>query len=248
MSSFGRRTAPATVLVNVYDLALPANEFLFPVGLGLYHSGVEIGGSEYTYADAAGVFAHAPRAVPDHAPFRQQIDMGQCDASLVPGAIAALSASDSKFGPHEYNVLQNNCNHFTRALVWHLLKKPIPGYINRLADMGACCSCLIPKQLLQNAPVNNEAENKSETSAFLVRAPANRTMATTNNSTTAGGSSTTTAFFQGHGAKLGGGSASLSSSLAADALTDRREKARMAALARLERQQQQQGNDSDKSH
>jgi len=231
MSSFGRRTAPVSVLLNVYDLA-PANEFLFPAGLGLYHSGVEIFGTEYTFADTAGVFSHPPKAVPN-AKFRQQIDLGSCDPGSVQSAISALS-SDEKFGPNDYNVIQNNCNHFSKALVWKLLQKQIPGYVNRMADIGAFCSCLIPKSLLENAPVNED--NKSETNSFLVKAPPNRStnVVATSNSSSLG-------VFGGSGATLGGGP----SSTTADALTDRREKARMAALARLERQQQQ--NDSDKS-
>ena len=241
MTSFGRRSAPVSVALNVYDLA-PVNELIHPVGLGLYHTGVEISGSEYTFADSAGIFSHPPRSVPQ-AKFREQIDLGSFDgaengaAALVQSAIRALS--EEKFGPNDYHILQNNCNHFAKALVWKLLQKQIPAYINRMADIGVCCSCLIPKKLLENAPVNDETS--SETSSFLVKAPANHRPNAT----------PTTMVFAGSGSKLGGGSttSTVSTSSSSDALTDRREKARMAALARLERQQQQQQqSDSDKSH
>ena len=245
MSSFGRRTAPTTVWLNVYDLA-PANEMLFPLGLGMYHTGVEIYGTEYTFADTAGVFSHPPKAVPN-GKLRLQLDMGQCDPSLVSSAIATLSSSD-KFGPHDYNILQNNCNHFAQALVWKLLQKPIPIWINRLANLGACCSCLIPKQLLGNgAPVNNSDSDGETTTAFLVKAPANRTSSTgnttanSNNNNSNDSIAMTNGVFHGQGSKLGGSSSTNSSTGGSDAtLTDRREKARMAALARLERQQRQQ--------
>jgi len=245
MTSFGRRSAPVSVALNVYDLA-PANELLHPVGLGIYHTGVEISGSEYTFADSAGIFSHPPRSVPQ-AKFREQIDLGSFEgaengaAALVQSAVRALA--EEKFGPNDYHILQNNCNHFAKALVWKLLQKQIPAYINRMADIGVCCSCLIPKKLLENAPVNDE--QSSETSSFLVKAPVNypRQNATT----------TTSMVFAGSGSKLGGGSTTtttVSTTSSSDALTDRREKARMAALARLERQQQQQQqqSDSDKSH
>jgi hypothetical protein len=31
----------------------------------------------------------------------------------------------------------------------------ILAYINRLADIGVCCCCLLPKQLLEHAPVGD---------------------------------------------------------------------------------------------
>ena len=34
------------------------------MGMGAYHSGVEIGGKEYTFAGGAGIFDHAPRQAP----------------------------------------------------------------------------------------------------------------------------------------------------------------------------------------
>jgi len=32
--------------------------------MGAYHSGVEVGGKEYTFAGGAGIFDHAPRQAP----------------------------------------------------------------------------------------------------------------------------------------------------------------------------------------
>ena len=268
MSSFGRRTVPATVRLNVYDLA-PVNDALFPLGLGLYHTGVEISSTstadeEYTFADTAGVFAHPPRAVPDHARWRMQLDLGTCDPALVSRSVAALRDGD-KFGPpnnnNTYHLLHNNCNHFAQALVWLLVQRPIPAWINRMATIGACCSCLIPKQLLTGGSNNNNKQNGADSSSspFLVKAPANRihNRASNNGNSTVGSATTNTTtttagIFQGRGSILGGGHSVDSSGggggasmSGADAtLTDRREKARMAALARLERQQPSQNQPS----
>lgn len=61
------------VYVNVYDLG--NNEFLYPFGLGFYHSGIEIDGRgliqevlyltriEYTYSKS-GVFSSTPKEAP----------------------------------------------------------------------------------------------------------------------------------------------------------------------------------------
>merc|ERR1712194_557064 len=57
------------------------------------------------------------------------------------------------------------------AFCWLLLKKPIPGYVNRLADLGGCCKCLIPRHLLENAPVggtSNANSNTNQESGFQV--------------------------------------------------------------------------------
>ena len=48
------------VKLNVYDLS-PVNEFGHPVGLGVFHSGLEVDGREYTFAGGGGIFDHDPR-------------------------------------------------------------------------------------------------------------------------------------------------------------------------------------------
>jgi hypothetical protein len=56
--------------LNVYDLS-PANDYLHPIGFGLHHSGVEILGTEYTFASGAGIFNHSPQDAPG-AKFRER--------------------------------------------------------------------------------------------------------------------------------------------------------------------------------
>lgn len=51
----GRTRMGTKVILNVYDLS-PANDCLYPVGCGLHHTGVEISGTEYSFASGAGVF------------------------------------------------------------------------------------------------------------------------------------------------------------------------------------------------
>ncbi|KAJ1443403.1 hypothetical protein B484DRAFT_389526 [Ochromonadaceae sp. CCMP2298] len=45
---FGRDTGE--VFLNVYDLH-ENNDMLFPLGLGAYHSGVQVGRTEYTFGE-----------------------------------------------------------------------------------------------------------------------------------------------------------------------------------------------------
>ncbi|RQM14848.1 hypothetical protein KXD40_005808 [Peronospora effusa] len=55
--------APRTaVILNIYDL-IEANNYIAPLGLGIFHSGVEIAGEEFSYASGAGVFSSSPKRV-----------------------------------------------------------------------------------------------------------------------------------------------------------------------------------------
>jgi hypothetical protein len=72
--------------------------------------------------------------------------------------------------------LTRNCNHFANAFVTKLLNKPIPGYVNRLANLGGMISCLFPPQLLSDAPVDQQQRNPSSgsSSGYQVIVPRNR--------------------------------------------------------------------------
>lgn len=238
MSSFGARRSTTKVYLNVYDLT-PVNDCLHPIGLGMYHTGVEVLGSEYTFASQAGVFHHTPKEVPQ-ATFREQLCIGEFDGGHTELKIIVDAIGSDEFGPNDYNILNRNCNHFANTLCVKLVRTQTPGYINRLADIGNCLSCLIPKQFLQSAPVEKQTDHQSM--PFLMKTPMNRG---------SGGGPVPlpkyTTAFSGAGTVLGGtrnnssknnsSSSSVSHSVTTsnnDSLTDRREKARAAALARLE--------------
>ena len=253
------------MLLNVYDLS-PANDYLFAVGLGFHHSGLEIGGREYSYGSGgSGIFEGPPKEAPG-ARFRCTIDLGSYDGGTkeLNQALDDLR-SGGNFGPNGYNLVKRNCNHFCNALSWRLLRRPIPAYVNRWADIGNCCSCLLPKKLLEDSPVGGSDSSSSGTAgspSFVVP-----TRASMNRSRGAGGAASSFAF-SGKGHSLSGqntdstNSSSESEGLLSsfvrstttpaqsaapkDDLTDRREKARKAALARLERNQQQQASDKQK--
>lgn len=236
----GRTRMGATVYLNVYDLS-PANDYLYPVGFGLHHSGVEILGKEYTFASGAGVFDHTPRQAPG-VKFRERFELGVFEGSS--GDVASVvSDLRSQFGPDAYNLITKNCNSFANAFVWALIRKPIPSHVNRLADIGSFCSCLFPQKLLEGAPVG-DTNSGGNNSGFQMSGGHGRI-----SSMTPGKTQMARSAFSGVGNTLGSNSSSTekqsifgrsrsgSNGRTADDLTDRREKARMAALARLEQQQ-----------
>eukprot|EP00970_Alexandrium_tamarense_P004735 scaffold783_cov197-Alexandrium_tamarense.AAC.28 len=214
--------------------------------MGLHHSGVEILGREYSFASGGGIFDSSPKDAPG-ATFRESIELGAFEGggSELQSAISDLR---SEFGPDRYNLIRRNCNHFANALVWRLLGRSIPGHVNRLADFGVCFSCLLPKKLLAEAPVGPNAGGGGNNSGFQV-------FSGTREKKEGGGRPSSQAF-TGSGVTLGSsgeqksgksripllGSWSKSSSSGdsgkvGESLTDRREKARMAALARMNAQQ-----------
>jgi surface protein len=87
-----------------------------------------------------------------------------------------LDSLKEEFLGNTYNILTRNCNHFANALVTKLLNKPIPGYVNRLANLGGMVSCLFPPQLLSDAPVDQQQSGSSSgsTSGYQVIVPRNR--------------------------------------------------------------------------
>lgn len=240
------------VFLNVYDLS-PANEYLYAIGMGLHHSGIEINGKEYSYGSGGGIF-DGPAKVAPGARFRIQLELGAFD-----GGSQELNKAlddlrhDGGFGADGYNLVRRNCNHFCNALSWKLLRRTIPPHINRLANIGDCCSCLLPKQMLEDSPVGGSGNNQATSFAASSGGSMNR----------GGPGGTSTNIFAGKGQSLGGAAShneptgllsrwsstqatSSGSGTPADDLTDRRERARKAALARLDRNQPQPSASSNK--
>lgn len=233
-------------MLNVYDLT-PANDYLVPVGLGLHHSGVEILGREYSFGSGGGIFDGAPKEAAG-ARFRFQIDLGAFDGGSkeLNKALDDLRPSGN-FGSDDYHLVKKNCNHFCNALVWRLLRQPIPAYVNRWADLGNCCSCLLPKKLLEDSPVGGgEKSNQSfvvPTGASMNRGAA--ASAFTGTGQSLGGASTTAAKSESEGL-LSKWTRPSHAAQTKDDLTDRRDKARKAALARFDRASEQQQPGAEK--
>ena len=45
-----------------------------------------------------------------------------------------------------YNLLTNNCNHFTNALCEKLTNRSAPTWLNRAAGIGVALPCVVPKE------------------------------------------------------------------------------------------------------
>ena len=89
----------SAVELAVYDLS-PANDCLATIGWGLHHSGVRVGGREYTYSDD-GVFSHSEGEVGDeNVRLRAVIPLGELsiDNRAVDGAVTEGAIVDKRRG------------------------------------------------------------------------------------------------------------------------------------------------------
>ncbi|KAK9079523.1 hypothetical protein SSX86_001195 [Deinandra increscens subsp. villosa] len=143
-----KKTGTVPVYLNVYDLT-PINGYAYWVGLGVYHSGVQVHGVEYAFGahehSTTGIFEVEPRKCPGFT-FRKSILIGRTDfgSREVRSFIEKLA---TEYTGNSYNLITRNCNHFCNDLSLRLTKKPIPSWVNRLARLGFLCNCVLPAGL-----------------------------------------------------------------------------------------------------
>jgi len=134
-----------TVSLNVYDLA-DQNQYAHPLGLGAYHTGIEINGIEWSYGHAergTGVYPCLPGSHPN-AKFREKIRIKIQHTLTIEEVARCLDRLRPAFMGYRYHLLFLNCNHFTEALHYELTNERAPSYINRLAQVARCCICFMP--------------------------------------------------------------------------------------------------------
>ncbi|XP_014247995.1 desumoylating isopeptidase 2 isoform X2 [Cimex lectularius] len=134
----GKTMAREPIILNVYDMYW-TNDYTTSIGLGVYHSGVEVYGQEYTYGghphSFPGIFPISPRKASelgDQYKFRQSVLIGYTDftESDVKRIIDELG---KEFRGNQYHLMHKNCNHFSCAFTKILCEEEIPSWVNRLA-------------------------------------------------------------------------------------------------------------------
>uniref|UniRef100_A0A5B6ZYE5 PPPDE domain-containing protein n=1 Tax=Davidia involucrata TaxID=16924 RepID=A0A5B6ZYE5_DAVIN len=136
------------IMLNVYDLT-PLNHYTYLVGVGIFHSGIEVHGMEYGFGahdfPVSGVFEVEPKSCPGFI-YRCSIPLGRIN--MAPSEFRMFIESiASDYHGDTYHLMSKNCNHFTDDISWRLTGRQIPGWVNRLARLGTLCSCLLPESL-----------------------------------------------------------------------------------------------------
>ncbi|EFC50217.1 DUF862/DUF1000 domain-containing protein [Naegleria gruberi] len=115
------------VYLNVYDLQKQQGFFSGlqnSVGLGTYHSGVEIRNTEYMFSSEE---------------YTTILELNNI-----------INQLKTSFKPSEYHPLRKNCNHFSNELCKILVGANIPSWVNRTSSVGSFFSNFLPKKTEQS--------------------------------------------------------------------------------------------------
>lgn len=151
------------VFLNVYDIT-PINGYAYWLGLGVYHSGVEVHGVEYAYGaheyPSTGIFEGEPKQCDGEGfRFRKAILIGW--TKLGPQEVRRVMEELAKeFKGNAYNLITKNCNHFCNDACVKLTGNSIPSWVNRLARIGLLCNCVIPERITSAKIRHHRKEEK----------------------------------------------------------------------------------------
>ncbi|GAV59970.1 DUF862 domain-containing protein [Cephalotus follicularis] len=145
-----KKSGSVPVYLNVYDLT-PFNGYAYWVGLGIYHSGVQVHNVEYAFGAhehaTTGIFEVEPKMCPGFT-FRKSILIGRTDLS--PREVRAyLEKLAEEYSGNTYHLITRNCNHFCHDVCLKLTGRTIPRWVNRLARLGLFCNCVLPAGLIE---------------------------------------------------------------------------------------------------
>lgn len=126
-----------SVLLNVYQA--PGTTQM--PGFGIYHTGVQIGSTEYSFGGSpesvgCGIAEQTPKVTPPGSQwvFFQTVDLGKTTMTERQ-VMTVLSGLRPLFPANQYNLVNKNCNHFSELFVTRL-GRAFPGWVNRAAKLG----------------------------------------------------------------------------------------------------------------
>ncbi|GMT12298.1 hypothetical protein PFISCL1PPCAC_3595, partial [Pristionchus fissidentatus] len=168
VSRVGGAMARHPVRINVYDMYW-LNDYASNIGVGIFHTGIEIYGVEYAYGGHpypfSGIFENSPQdaeELGENFKFKESILIGETDfyQKDVRDLIKALGMD---FRGDRYHLISRNCNHFAGVLAKTLTGKEIPSWINRLASISGSIPFLercLPQEWLTPVALQNSLDER----------------------------------------------------------------------------------------
>jgi hypothetical protein len=137
------------VFLHIYDVGGSSaikhmNDTLRRLGTGVYHTGIEVHGQEWSYAirlnsdcsrqAGCGITVTQPCEDPSHC-YRESVLLGETDLSDEEVA-QILRDMLPAWRSEQYNFLNNNCQTFCSEFSKHLQCKPLPAWVTSAAAAG----------------------------------------------------------------------------------------------------------------
>jgi len=160
----GGNAAGEPVYVSLYE---PAKGSPGVPGFNVFHSGVELYGTEYCYAggpdfppSVSGIQTQTPRVSPDSSQwvYKESLLLGKTTLSSSQ-LRDVLRKLESDYPARDYHVVHRNCNQFSGELAKQL-GCTFPSHINRAAEWG--------KWLIDN-PIDDRKRREAEKAAEEAR-------------------------------------------------------------------------------
>ncbi len=154
------------VFLHVYVIDHKLNPPLLRIGVGMYHSAVEIQFSdamprEYSFG-VNGLFQNTPKQGCG-CTYLKSILLGYTSLQVNDVENIVEKMQRDRYNEEAYNILLRNCNHFTNEFAKLVVqykdkegrkklrkkKRHVPKFVNRIAQLGSRFACFFPKDFLK---------------------------------------------------------------------------------------------------